>query len=101
MTANSNYSDTKRSSRSSPVFCWEQEQVTPVRHSAPYVTGVVALLQSQHPDWTYTQVIDRIVATVDPCSFAARKNRKWRSTERCRRTGHNVDSCERSEHCRR
>ena len=34
--------------------------------AAPHVTGVVALLQDQNPEWTYTQVIDRILSTVDP-----------------------------------
>ena len=34
--------------------------------ATPHVTGVVALVQSQHPEWTYSQVIDKILATVDP-----------------------------------
>ena len=34
--------------------------------AAPFVTGTVALVQSQHPDWTYNQVIHQILSTVDP-----------------------------------
>lgn len=33
--------------------------------SAPFVSGLAALLMAEHPDWTATQVSDRIVATVD------------------------------------
>ena len=31
----------------------------------PYVSGIVALLQNQHPEWSYTQVIERVLTTVD------------------------------------
>jgi subtilisin family serine protease/subtilisin-like proprotein convertase family protein len=34
--------------------------------ATPHVTGVIALLQSQHPEWSSTQIIDQILATVDP-----------------------------------
>ena len=34
--------------------------------AAPYVSGVAALLRSLHPDWTATQIKDRILSTVDP-----------------------------------
>jgi subtilisin family serine protease len=33
--------------------------------AAPHVTGVVGLLLSQHPSWTYQQIIDQIEGTVD------------------------------------
>jgi subtilisin family serine protease len=33
--------------------------------AAPFVSGLAALLRSQHPEWTAAQVTDRIVATVD------------------------------------
>lgn len=33
--------------------------------AAPHVTGVVALVRSLHPEWTYKQVIDQILITVD------------------------------------
>lgn len=33
--------------------------------STPFVTGVLALVRGQHPDWTYNQVIDRVLNTVD------------------------------------
>jgi subtilisin family serine protease/subtilisin-like proprotein convertase family protein len=34
--------------------------------ATPHVTGVVALVRSAHPDWTYDQVIEQIMGTVDP-----------------------------------
>ena len=34
--------------------------------ATPHVSGVVALLQSQHPTWTYTQIINQVLSTVDP-----------------------------------
>jgi subtilisin-like proprotein convertase family protein len=34
--------------------------------ATPYVTGAVALLHDLHPDWGYQQIIQRILATVDP-----------------------------------
>ena len=34
--------------------------------AAPYVSGVAALLRSLHPNWTYSQIKDRILSTVDP-----------------------------------
>jgi hypothetical protein len=34
--------------------------------AAPHVTGVLALLKSVHPDWTYSQLIGRVLQTVDP-----------------------------------
>lgn len=34
--------------------------------AAPFVTGAVALVWSEHVDWTYQQVIGRLLQTVDP-----------------------------------
>lgn len=34
--------------------------------AAPYVTGVLALVKGLHPDWTYQQVIDKVLKSVDP-----------------------------------
>jgi subtilisin family serine protease/subtilisin-like proprotein convertase family protein len=34
--------------------------------ATPFVAGTLALVWSQHPDWTYDQVIARVLATVDP-----------------------------------
>ncbi len=34
--------------------------------STPYVTGVAALIEALRPNWTFTQVINRLLATVDP-----------------------------------
>jgi subtilisin family serine protease len=34
--------------------------------AAPYVTGAVALLWAEHPDWTHQQVRERLFETVDP-----------------------------------
>ncbi len=36
-------------------------------------TGVAALLKSVHPDWTYSQIKDRILSTVDPLPSLAGK----------------------------
>src|SRR5262249_31011003 len=34
--------------------------------STPYVTGVIALVRTIHPNWTYQQVIAQVLNTVDP-----------------------------------
>jgi serine protease len=34
--------------------------------AAPMVTGVIALVWTEHPTWTYLQVIDQVLDTVDP-----------------------------------
>jgi serine protease len=34
--------------------------------AAPFVTGVLALVESQHPTWKYYQVIDQVLDTTDP-----------------------------------
>jgi subtilisin family serine protease len=34
--------------------------------ATPHVTGVLALLKSVHPDWTYSQLISRVLQTVEP-----------------------------------
>jgi subtilisin family serine protease len=36
--------------------------------AAPHVAGVVALVWDLHPTWTYTQVINHVLSTVDPVS---------------------------------
>ena len=33
--------------------------------ATPFVTGVVALIRSQHPDWTASQVIEQVLGSVD------------------------------------
>src|SRR5262249_41037825 len=33
--------------------------------ATPHVTGVLALVWSEHPDWTYRQVINQVTNTVD------------------------------------
>src|SRR5262249_19210424 len=33
--------------------------------AAPHVAGAIALVWGQHPDWSYSQVISRILSTVD------------------------------------
>src|SRR5262249_41379031 len=33
--------------------------------AAPFVTGALALVRSQHPTWRYYQVIDQVLRTVD------------------------------------
>lgn len=34
--------------------------------ATPHVTGVMALVKGQHPEWTYDQVIQQVLTTVDP-----------------------------------
>ena len=41
--------------------------------AAPHVTGTVALLLAQHPDWTYSQIIQRILTTTTPLASLAGK----------------------------
>lgn len=41
--------------------------------ASAYTTGVAALLKSLHPHWTYTQIKDRILSTVDPLPSLAGK----------------------------
>ncbi|MBI3466962.1 MAG: S8 family serine peptidase, partial [Planctomycetes bacterium] len=39
--------------------------------ATPHVTGVIALVRDLHPDWTYRQVIDRVLSTTDPTQALA------------------------------
>jgi hypothetical protein len=41
--------------------------------AAPLVTGVAGLLRTLHPDWTYAQIKDQILSTVDPLPALAGK----------------------------
>ncbi len=41
--------------------------------AAAYATGVAALLVSIHPDWSYSQIKERILSTVDPLPALAGK----------------------------
>ena len=41
--------------------------------AAPFVSGVLALVRSQHPTWKYYQVIDQVLSTVDPVKALAGK----------------------------
>jgi subtilisin family serine protease len=34
--------------------------------ATPHVTGVLALVRDQHPTWTYSQVINKVLGAVDP-----------------------------------
>jgi subtilisin-like proprotein convertase family protein len=40
--------------------------------ATPHVTGVIALVQSLHPDWSVSQVIQQVLDTTDAVSGAAR-----------------------------
>jgi serine protease len=40
--------------------------------ATPHVTGVVALVRSLHPAWSYQQVIDQVLGTVDVVDGAAK-----------------------------
>jgi subtilisin family serine protease len=44
----------------------QYEYWTGTSMATPHVTGVLALLKSVHPDWTYSQLIGRVLQTVDP-----------------------------------
>jgi hypothetical protein len=37
--------------------------------AAPHVTGVLALLESLHPTWTYKQLISQVASTADPYTW--------------------------------
>jgi serine protease len=41
-------------------------RLTGTSMATPHVTGALALVWSQHPDWTFRQVIDHVLSTVDP-----------------------------------
>jgi subtilisin family serine protease/subtilisin-like proprotein convertase family protein len=41
--------------------------------SVPEVTGVLALVWGQHPNWTYSQVINQVIATTDKVPGLANK----------------------------
>jgi subtilisin family serine protease len=41
--------------------------------AVPQVTAVLALVWGQHPDWSYTQVINQVLSTVDPLPSLAGK----------------------------
>ncbi|HEX2868157.1 MAG TPA: S8 family serine peptidase [Ignavibacteriales bacterium] len=38
--------------------------------AAPFVSGAIALLLQQHPDWTYQQVLDRLVTTATTMTYS-------------------------------
>jgi subtilisin family serine protease len=44
----------------------QYEYWTGTSMATPHVTGVLALLKSVHPNWTYRQLIGRVLQTVDP-----------------------------------
>lgn len=41
--------------------------------ASPHVAGVVALVRGRHRDWTYRQVIDKVLSSVDPVASMAGK----------------------------
>jgi subtilisin family serine protease len=43
--------------------------------ATPHVTGVLALLKSEHPDWGYSQLIGQVLGTVDPLAGLQGKTR--------------------------
>jgi hypothetical protein len=43
--------------------------------ATPHVTGVLALLKSEHPDWGYSQLIGQVLGTVDPLAGLQGKSR--------------------------
>jgi subtilisin family serine protease/subtilisin-like proprotein convertase family protein len=42
------------------------EAVSGTSLSAPFVSGALALVWGQHPGWSYTQVLNQVLKTVDP-----------------------------------
>jgi subtilisin family serine protease len=44
----------------------QYQYYTGTSRATPHVTGVLALLKAQHPDWTYSQLIGRVLQTVKP-----------------------------------
>lgn len=54
----STYLDVKKNKRGYAAF-------SGTSMSAPFVSGLAALLMAQHPDWTAAQVAERIMATTD------------------------------------
>jgi subtilisin family serine protease/subtilisin-like proprotein convertase family protein len=49
------------------------QYMTGTSMAAPFVTGVLGLVSSQHPTWKYYQVVNQVLATVDPLTALAGK----------------------------
>ncbi len=46
-------------------FSTNYQSISGTSMAAPHVTGVIALVSSLHPDWTYDQIIEQVLGTVD------------------------------------
>jgi subtilisin family serine protease len=49
------------------------QYMTGTSMAAPFVTGVLGLVSSQHPTWKYYQVVNQVLGTVDPLTALAGK----------------------------
>jgi serine protease len=53
-------------------FSTNYESISGTSMATPHVTGVIALVATLHPDWSYSQIIEQVLGTVDVVPGAAK-----------------------------